>query len=177
VDQGASLTYDWTHRRGDYAAKHVLSAGDDAYYEWTGTRSTWYGHVYLWMDSFPSGDLRLVRGTSSGWLRMAIDVLPNGSIRVVDQQNQTILTTRRSIETDQWVRIEWRVEHSRGAVEVRLFNWTSFGTPTEVASSGSFRAIGSSVDAVQFGRSGHQWYAVTFWTDDPALSSTSYPPP
>ncbi len=57
--RGATLTYDNTHARGAFSAKHVLNDGSDAYYQWNGTRSVWYGRIYVWLDAHPNGDLRL----------------------------------------------------------------------------------------------------------------------
>ncbi|MEO8423491.1 MAG: glycosyl hydrolase [Actinomycetota bacterium] len=176
VTGGASLRFDTTHRRGTYSAKHVLLPGDNSYYGWTGTRRLWYGHVYLWLSSLPSGDLRLIRGASSGTLRCAIDVMSDGTIRVMDSANHPFIRTLASVRTGQWVRLEWMVDHARGVVQVRLFN-SSSSSPTEVATSGSGNSIGYSANEFQYGRSGDQSFAVTFWTDDPALSTSGYPAP
>ena len=95
----------------------------------------------------------------------------------VDQQNGQIVGTTSAIATRRWIRIEFKVDHSTGTVQIRLFNTITSTTPTQVVTSAAGRSIGSSADEFQFGRSGNQSFAVTFWTDDPALSSTAYPAP
>jgi hypothetical protein len=61
-------------------------------------------------------------------------------------------------------------------VTVRLFNDADAISPTAtlVSSGGS---IGDSTGQVQLGRSGSQSFAVTFWTDEPAVSTTGSPGP
>jgi hypothetical protein len=174
---GASLTYDNTHSRGVFSAKHVLTSRSDSYYQWSGARSVWFGHLYVWFDSLPSGDLRLVRAASAGVLRVAIDLLRSGTLRVVDQQNNQVLNTTSAIATRRWIRIEFSVNHSTGTVQIRLFNTITSTTPTQVVTSAPGRSIGSSADQFQFGRSGNQSFPVTFWTDDPAMASSAYPAP
>ena len=69
------------------------------------------------------------------------------------------------------------MDHSTGTVQIRLFNTITSATPTQVMTSAAGMSIGASADQFQFGRSGNQSFAVTFWTDDPAMSSTAYPTP
>jgi hypothetical protein len=69
------------------------------------------------------------------------------------------------------------VDHARGVVQVRFFNSSSGSWPTDSATSGSGSSIGTSANEFQFGRSGHQPFSITFWTDHPALSSTGFPRP
>ncbi len=161
------------------AVKHVLAAGDDAYYAWDVTmasRSSLYGRVYVWFDAFPkSGLTRLVRGMSQGQLAFAVDVLANGKIRAVDSKNGKLFSSAQSVATGRWVRIEWSANFATGVVQVRIFNDATSSTPTETKTSQTSRPIGTQVDAVQFGRSGHQDVAATFWTDRPALSAAGYP--
>jgi hypothetical protein len=169
--QGASLTYDASPAMGAYAAQHALSSRGNAYYEWDGTFTTSYGRVYVWLDDQPDGALRLVRLTSGGSLRAALDVLRTGYLRFVDSANRTIAATTTSIATGRWVRIEWRVSHGTGTVEIRLYNDAGSTSPTVTVTSGSGSALGPSATAVQIGRSGSQSSAITFWTDNPAVST------
>jgi hypothetical protein len=174
VSRGASLVFD-NHGNGRYSAKHVLQSGADSYYEWTGTRSVWYGHVYVWLDALPPTNLRLIRGASSGSLRCAIDIMPNGTLQALDSVNRPIVNTSVPIATGQWIRIDWMVDHRHGVVQVRLFNSSASLSPTEIDTSRSGSSIGSSANEFEYGRSGSQPFAITFWTDNPALSSTGYP--
>ena len=166
------MTYDRTHAFGAYSAKHVVRPGGDAYYEWDGTRTISYGRVYVWMGSLPPSNLRLVRERSGGNLRCALDVMPNGTLAWVDQNNQTILSTSRAISTGMWVRIEWKVDQISGTVRISFSNSYSSSSSTESVSSASGRNIGSSADEIQIGRSGSQPFDFTFWTDTPAISSS-----
>ena len=143
---GASLTYDRTHVRGLYSAKHVLTSRSDSYYQWSGARTVWFGHIYVWFDSLPSGDLRLVRAASGGALRLAIDVLNTGILRAMDQQNSQIVSTTSAIATRRWIRIEFKVDHTTGTVQLRLFNTTTSTTPTQVVTSAA-----GEVDRLQCG--------------------------
>ncbi len=171
---GSSLTYDRTHAFGAYSAKHVLRSGGDAYYEWDGTRSLSYGRVYVWMGSLPPSNLRLVRERSGSILRCALDVMPDGTLAWVDQNNQTILSTSRAISTGMWVRIEWKVDQTSGTVKISFSNSYSSSSSTESVSSASGRNIGSSADEIQIGRSGSEPFDFTFWTDTPAISSSGF---
>jgi hypothetical protein len=157
--------------------KHVVATGSDAYYEWNrsfGTQAKWYGRVYVWFDSLPTGDVRLVRARGGNTLRFAIDVMHGGQLRLKDASNKTIASTRTSILTGGWVRIEWGVNQTTGQVEVRLFNSPNVTTPNETIVSATGLAIGPSTDTVQIGRSGSQAFSTTFWTDDPALGTSGF---
>ena len=175
---GGSVTYDTTHTRGvGVSAKHVAGPGSDAYYEWNrsfGTQTKWYGRVYVWFDSLPNGDVRLVRAKGGNTLRFAIDVMHGGQLRLKDASNQTIAATRTSILAGSWVRIEWGVNQTTGQVEVRVFNSPNVTTPTETIVSATGLAIGASTDTVQIGRSGTQAFSTTFWTDDPAIATSGF---
>jgi hypothetical protein len=131
----------------------------------------------VWFDAYPSGIARIVRGVEGSDLRFAIDVLSNGRVRAVDSVNTQIVVTPVAITRAGWVRIEWRVDHGSGAIEIRLYNDPSSTTPTTTATSASGRSIGARVTAVQFGRSGHQQTVGAFWTDEPAVSDMTYPGP
>ncbi len=154
-----------------------MAPGGDSYYEWDRSFSwspTWYGRTYVWFDALSAGDVRLVRVRGGGALRLAIDVMRNGRLRLKDANNVTIGMTTSSILTKGWVRIEWMVDQSTGTVELRLFNSPNTTTPTETLRTASGVAIGAFTDAVQIGRSGSQSFASTFWTDDPGIRVGGY---
>jgi hypothetical protein len=99
--------------------------------------------------------------------------MPSGQVRVVDRSGDEVLTTTTSLATDRWVRLEWRFDQPTGRAEIRLYNSSSSFTPSQtvVASGGSF---GTGSDAIQIGRSGSQTFWITFWTDDPGISSGGF---
>ena len=177
VTNGGSLTYDRHHARGRFSAKHVPQPGGDSYYGWTGTRTVWFGRLYVRLKALPIQNLRLIRAASGGVLRCSIDVMPSGALQFNDQRNQPVVSTSIPVNTRRWVRIEWRVNHETGKIEIKLFNRPNSAKATQVVRADPGSGIGSSADRFQFGRSGHQPFAVTFWTDDPALSSIRYPGP
>ena len=174
TSSGATLTYDDEHAIGPFSAKHTVTSNGNAYYQWTGLRSTWYGRLYLWLEHRPASGVRLVRGSTNNALRCALDLLPDGTLRWVDQNNQPIVTTTSPIDFRKWVRIEWRVDHISGRVTIRLYNSATSSLPTQKAASARHRAIGPSAREMQYGRSGTQSFAYTFWTDSPALSTSGY---
>ncbi len=174
VTNGSSLTYDRHHARGRFSAKHVLRPGSDAYYGWSGTRTEWFGRLYVRLKALPTQNLRLIRATSGGVLRCSIDVMPTGALQLNDQQNQPVVSTSIPVTTKRWVRIEWRVNHLTGNVTIRLFDQPNSARATQVVHANAGSALGSSADRFQFGRSGNQPFAVTFWTDDPGLSSARF---
>jgi hypothetical protein len=174
TSSGATLTYDDAHAVGILSAKHAVTSHGNAYYQWTGLRSTWYGRLYLWLGHRPASGVRLVRGSTNNILRCALDILPDGTVRWVDQDNHPIVTTSHPLAFGRWVRIEWRVDHISGRVTVRLYNWAHSSVATESVASARHRAIGPSAREIQYGRSGTQSFTYTFWTDWPALSSTGY---
>jgi Glycosyl hydrolase family 26 len=170
----AVLTYDDAHALGILSAKHAVTSHGNAYYQWTGLRSTWYGRLYLWLGHKPTSGVRLIRGSTHRVLRCALDILPDGTVRWVDQYNHPIVTTTHSLAFRRWVRIEWKANHISGRVTIRLYNSPHSSVATESVASSSHRAIGPSVREIQYGRSGTQSFAYTFWTDRPALSSAGY---
>jgi hypothetical protein len=178
IGSKSGIVFDGTHTRGvGMSAMHVSAVGQNASYGWGpsfGRHSQWFGRTYVWFDRLPTGDLRLVRAESGGSLRMSIDLMRNGKLRVKDSSNTTIGLTSAPIVTGAWVRIEWKVDHVSGTIEVRLFNSPNSTTPTSTFTSAAHQAIGSDTDGVQIGRSGTQRFASTFWTDDPAVGWTAY---
>ena len=176
---GAGLVYDNSRTRGvGLSARHTLGAGANSYYEWNsslGSPSVWYGRVYIWLNALPAGDLRLIRGESAGGdLEFVIEVTRRGTMRIRNSSNQVIGTTRQAVLTSGWVRLEWKVNHATGQVELRVFNSPNLTTPTETLITAAGQSIGARPDRVQIGRSGTQAFAVDFWTDDPALSTTAF---
>ena len=169
ASEGAGLTYDRTHARGAYSVEHRLLPHSDSYYEWDGTRTIWFGRVYLWLVARPPSNLRLIRAASDGTLSCSIDVMPNGVLQFNDSLNAKVVDTRSKVKSGRWVRIEWRVNTIRGTVVMKLFNRANARKPTDLVRAGPGLAIGASANEFQFGRSGHQPFAVTFWTDDPGL--------
>ena len=176
---GGRLVYDNTRTRGiGLSARHTVGAGGNAYYEWNrslGSPSVWYGRVYIWLNALPAGDIRLIRGESaSGDLELVIEVTRRGTMRIRDGSNQIIGTTHQAVLTSGWVRLEWKVNHATGQVELRVFNSPNLTTPTETLVTATGRAIGALPAQVQIGRSGTQAFFADFWTDDPALSTTNF---
>ncbi len=177
TNNGASLRYDHRHALGSFSARHTLTNLGNAYYAWNGSFTQWYGRIDVLLKGYPPDGLRLVRGVSGSSLRCAIDILGDGTIRVVDSANNTIATIGSRIATRQWIRIEWHVDQAAGRIEVRLFNNAGSTSPTASAISASGRPIGASTGQIQLGRSGTQSGSITFWTDNPAISPSAYPGP
>jgi hypothetical protein len=173
TDGGSSVQYNSTHARSGLSARHTLTSGGNAYYGWNGTSSIWYGRVNVWLDSDPSRALRLVRAESNGSLRWAIDVLPGGEVRFSDRDSSSVASTDATIANGRWVRIEWMVNHAQGRVEVRLYNQADSTSLTDSFSESGV-SLGSSASQIQFGRSGTQPFSITFWTDDPGVSSNGF---
>jgi hypothetical protein len=178
IGDEASLLYDDTHTRGTgLSARHAVGYRENAYYKWGASLEDWsalYGRVYVWFDALPSGDLRLIRGKDGAELNYSIDILDDGRLRAQDRWNESIAQTSTAIVTRGWVRIEWRVDMTTGQVDLLLFNDPESTAPTDWATSGPGRAIGSGGGGVHIGRSGSQPFSVVFWTDDPAVSTSGF---
>jgi hypothetical protein len=181
IEGGASMVYDNTHSRGvGLAIRHTVGPRQNAFYRWDGSigqMNQWFGRVYVWLDALPTSELRLVRTKTDGALGMAIDLMRDGTIRVRDGANRTIARIWTPFTTGSWIRIEWRVDHVNGQVDIRLFNSPNSTVASDSATSGPGRAIGVRSGEVQIGRSGTQPFSITFWTDDPAVSGSGYPGP
>ena len=154
-ERRSSLTYDRHHALGRFSAKHVLRPGSDSYYGWSGTRTEWFGRLYVRLKALPTQNLRLIRATSGGALRCSIDVMPTGALQLNDQQNQPVVSTSIPVNTRRWVRIEWSVNHLTGKRHDQALQ----SAQQREAYAGRARrtpgaAIGSSADRFQFGRSG-----------------------
>jgi hypothetical protein len=175
--RGASLTYDGTHARGRFSAKHVLNTRSDAYYQWDGTRTRWYGRILVWFDAVPAGDLRLVRASSADGLRCSMNIRPTGQVGFQDRENQWVVQSQMAIPVGRWVRIEWKVDHRTGRVKIKIFARAGSQKASEVLRAGPRLDIGSSADYFQFGRSGSNDFPITFWTDSPVLSKRGFPGP
>jgi hypothetical protein len=171
---GATLTYDDSHALDKFSAKHTLTSGGNAYYQWTEIRPTWYGRLYVWLDRPPALGVRLVRESANKVLRCALDIMPSGILRWVDQYNRTVVATTDSLAFRRWVRIEWMVDHTSGRLTIKLFNSADSPAPTQSVASPTDRTIGPPAQEIQFGRSGSQPFAFTFWTDEPGLSTSGY---
>jgi hypothetical protein len=169
------LTYDDAHARGAYSARHVLNDGSDAYYQWNASRSVWYGRLYIWLPALPAGDLRLVRAWSSGGgLRCSINIRASGLIGFQDRDNRWAALGQSPIPVRRWVRLEWKVDHRKGRARILVFADPRDRRPSEVIRVGPRLDIGASADQFQFGRSGSNRFAITFWTDSPALSTNGF---
>ncbi|MEO8423490.1 MAG: hypothetical protein ABI595_06200 [Actinomycetota bacterium] len=175
----ARLVYDNTYTRGvGLSARHTAGPGGNSYYEWNrslGSPSVWYGRVYLYLGGLSSGDIRLVRAQGANDdLELVIEVSRRGTLRIRDAANRVIATSIQPVATGAWVRLEWKVNHATGQIELRVFNSPNLTTPTETLVTAAGQTIGSRPARVQMGRSGSQAFSVVFWTDDPALSTTRF---
>jgi hypothetical protein len=171
---GATLTYDATHARGAFSAKHVLNPRSDSYYQWDGTRSVWYGRILVWLPGYPAGDLRLIRASVTGSLRCSINIRTSGRIGFQDRQNRLAAESDVAIPTGRWVRIEWKIDHVRGRVKIKIYSRARSTKPADVVKAGPRLDIGQSATHFQFGRSGSNDFAITFWTDAPAISTRRF---
>ncbi len=175
VSAGAHLVFDDDKAPyGKFAAKHILpSETADSYYEWRGERLLWYGRIYVRLKQLPSDNLRIIRARYASDLRGSINVSPGGALVFMDQDNDVVMRTATPILTRRWVRIEWVIDHPDQAATVMLFNRPNSQTATEIVSSNDVD-IGYSTNEYHFGRSGSEDFAVTFWTDGPAISSGGF---
>jgi hypothetical protein len=177
VGPGSALTFDATHAMGPgLAAKHIISSASDASYGWTGAfgeHDVWYGRTYVWVDRFRC-EVRLVGATDDGRSSMAIDIAKTGRIRIRDAALRNVGTSAGLIATRGWVRIEWKVDHAAGIVEVRLFNNATATVPTETFATSPGRSIGARTDGVVFGLPVGGGGTAIFWTDDTAVSWSGY---
>jgi hypothetical protein len=154
-----------------------LNERSDAYYQWNGTRTRWYGRIFVWLDAFPAGDLRLVRASSGDGRRCSINIRYSGQVGFQDRENNWVVQSQTSVPVGRWVRIEWKVDHRTGRVRIKIFAKANARRPTEVVRAGPRLDIGASADYFQFGRSGSNDFPITFWTDSPALSKRGFPGP
>ena len=171
----SSMTYDVTHAIGTLAVKHVVAPKANAYYAWNvdvPSTGTLFGSVAVWFDRLPDGSTRVVRASSGGAIRFAIDVLATGRLRLADGAGK-VLVSQAPLTLGRWATIAWRANFADGTIEVRLYDDRN-GPPVSTMTSPLGRFTGQQVDQVQFGRSGHQQVAASFWTDSPTLSQVGF---
>ena len=161
---------------GSVLGQARLNERSDAYYQWNGTRSVWYGRIFLWLGAHPAGDLRLVRAWSSAddELRCSINIRSSGRVAFQDRENRWIAESGIAIPTGRWVRIEWKVDHRKGRVKIMIFASARSSARPRSMRFGPRLDIGSNADQFQFGRSGSNDFPITFWTDSPALSTKRF---
>jgi hypothetical protein len=133
----------------------------------------WYGRTYLWIDRL-RGELRLVSATDDGRGTMAIEITKKGRIRVRDAALRTLGTTATGVTVRGWIRIEWKVDHVAGTVEVRLFNERDATVATETLLTSPGQSIGAGTDGVIFGAPVGRASSLVFWTDDTAVSWSGF---
>jgi hypothetical protein len=176
VERGATLTFHESDN-GSMDARHDVEKRQNAYYEWStsfGQHSLWFGRVSVKFDGMPAGDLRLIRSKEGDDLQFTIDVMRDGSVRVVDAKNRRIGFTSTSIRANSWFRIGWMVDQRTGEIQVAVFNSPEASIPSAALTTGSGNNVGSSTSQVQIGRSGSQHFSEVFWTDDPAVSTEGW---
>jgi hypothetical protein len=176
TERGGAVTFHESSN-GNLSAKHEVGKNQNAYYEWSssfGHQSLWFGRVSVRFDGLPSGDLRLIRSKEGDDLKFAIDVLKDGRVRVKDAKNQRIGITSTAIPPSTWFRIEWKVDHRTGVIQVAVFATAGGSTPSATLTTGTGSNIGTGTSQVQIGRSGSQEFFEVFWTDDPAVSTKGW---
>jgi hypothetical protein len=176
VDPGATLVFDATHVRGSgLAAKHIVRAGQSTSYGWDdcfGVRALWYGRVYVWVERL-RGDLRVVRAVGAGAQGAVVELTKQGKIRIRNASGTVLATSAGGISLRGWVRLEWKIDHTSGVVEVKIFSNPDATTPTETLSV-SGAAIGAFTDTVEFFTPGNATLSATFWTEDAAAGWSAY---
>jgi hypothetical protein len=174
ITRGSTLTFDNTHARGAFSARHALTERADSYYEWSGRRRVWFGRIYVWLPSLPGADMRLVRAKAGEDLRASVNIRSSGRVGFQDIDNQWVKVSRAAIPLQRWVRLEWKIDHRNGTVRIKIFAKPNAKKPTEVIRAGPDLNIGRNAGRFQFGRSGSNDFAMTFWTDSPGLSTKGY---
>jgi hypothetical protein len=177
ADDGASIVFDTldgtnTALTGGLSALHTAPSGEPAYYDWKESfrwEPTWWGRVYVRFDGEPDGKVRIVRGKDDGNVRFGVSVDRDGRVAIVGTVKEVLATSSKQIDLRGWVRIEWKVDHATGTVEVRFFNDADSTQPDEVLVA-SNRDLGPGTSRVSFGRVDQRSFTTRLWTDSPALS-------
>lgn len=169
----ARLVYDDQVVASGVVARHVIGPKESASYVWNvaiAGDQRWWGRLYLRTKAIPTGRVRLVRARAAGALRFALDLGADGSVRAVDADGAPLLVTDIAVPSGTWVRLEWSVDPTTGAVELTLFDGSTEAALVR-ARGVSPSLVGTSVDQVRLGgRAGRRVTELTFWTDEPALS-------
>lgn len=169
----ASLLFDDAAPVGSLSAKHSFTTTSASYYVWdvaVPEGSRWYGRVYLRATELPAGRVRLARARSSGVLRMALDLLPSGALRMVDGGGVEVVLTEGAIPTDTWVRVEWGVDHSSGEAWLEIYDGSSDQRLLSAAGAAP-SLVGRGIDQVRIGgQVGRRVASFVLHTDEPALS-------
>lgn len=170
---GASLLFDPVAAVGSLSARHSLGSRTASYYLWTVSfpqASRWHGRVYLRADERPEGRIRLMRARSQGALRVALDLLPGGRLRMVDGTGTELLLTEDPAPVGVWLRVVWTVDHATGEVGLEIFLGSSdqrLLSATGIAPS----LTGDGVDQVRIGgQAGPRVASFVLRTDEPVLS-------
>lgn len=171
----SSLRFDDAAPVGSLSARHTLNGASASYYVWNvavPAGSRWYGRVYLRAGDSPAGRVRLVRARSSGALRMALDLLPSGALRMVDGEGTEFVLTDGVIPTDAWIRLQWSVDQASGEAKIKVYEAFS-DRPLLTAAGVAASLVGSGIDQVRIGgQVGSRTSMFVLRTDEPALSLT-----
>jgi hypothetical protein len=172
-----SIRYDRRHAINGSAVRHSVDAKGHSFYRWNvpvREDASWFGRVYVWLGERPEGCTRIVRAMKGGHLRMAVDVMRDGRLRLVDGTGTTVVATPTKMEMRRWVRIEWAVSHLAGTAQLRLYNRLGSTVATNDVASDAGNLFGRRVDTVQLGRMGRRGGRTVFWTDEPGISLRGY---
>jgi hypothetical protein len=171
------MRYDGRHSINGSAVRHAIAPLGHSYYRWkmhVREGSSWFGRLYVWLGARPDARTRVVRAVNGGHLRMAIDVMRDGRLRLVDRTGETIIATASRVGVRRWVRIEWAVSHLAGTAQLRLYNDAGSLVATDDVPSDAGNLFGRKVDSVQLGRMGKRGGRAIFWTDEPGISFRGY---
>jgi hypothetical protein len=172
-----AIEYDGRHAINGSAVRHAVDANGHSFYRWkvhVREGGSWYGRVYVWIGERPEGRTRIVRAVNGRHLRMAIDLMRDGRLRLVDRTGETVVAAPTRIEVRRWVRIEWAVSHLAGTAQLRLYNDAGSTVATDDVPSDAGNLFGRRVDSVQLGRMGRRGGRSVFWTDEPGISFRGY---
>jgi hypothetical protein len=175
ASDGASIvfdTLDGTNNSRGLSARHTAPAGQPAYYDWKQSfrwQPTWYGRVYVRFDGEARGKVRIIRAKDDQSIRFSISVDRDGHVSIADAARDVVAMSSKQIDRRGWVRVEWKVDHASGTLEVRFYNDASSSRPDDVVLV-SHRNLGEATSRVSFGRVDQRSFATRLWTDSPALS-------
>jgi len=179
----ATGKYDNTQvAHGTLASRFANTTNSESSLRWTtafGTQTDWYGRLYLYMTSYPSGgDQNFIRSRNAGVDSLMLTFSSTSHFFYLYNVGVQLGNTTTTFSLNTWYRIEWHFVYSAGgagSIECKIYTSLDSITPAETKTFSSLTTA-ASVNEIRFGNDGFTW-PDGYWLDQIVANATAYPGP
>lgn len=166
---------------GGVSGRFNANGSASIFVAWTsslGTLTDHYGRAYLRKAGNPSSNTPFWQFRDTGGNVLQLQLTSGGNVRVLDANGTLVATSSVALANGTWYRLEWHLDHTGGAYELRIFTGDST-SPDETLSDGSGVDMNADCTVIRMGMpaSGTNWGSNDLNLDALVAGADTWPGP